>query len=195
MPRIEAETIEEHVRLQTARVLDAAGELFRSRGFRATDMADIASALGLARNSLYRYYPNKEHILVACVERDMEPFLKRIEGLERSFPRPRARIDAWIDMAIDMATSPEHATMELMREVQESSAELREKIMLLHELPGAVLERAVTAVLGRGRRDPTLVAAMIAGMVQSGARQALTRARKAAVKRELKSSVARLLRS
>lgn len=193
MPRIEAATIEEHVRLQNERVLEAASALFRKQGFHGTDMADIASAVGLARNSLYRYYPNKEHILVACVQRDMGPFLKRIEGLEQAHPEPRARIDAWIDMSIDIATSPAHATLELISEVQESSPELRQQIMLLHQTPNAVLERAVAAVLGRQRRDPALVTAMVAGMVQSGAGQAIRRASHVAVKRELKSAVARLL--
>jgi AcrR family transcriptional regulator len=193
MPRIEAATIEEHVRLQNERVLDAASALFRRQGFAGTDMADIAGAVGLARNSLYRYYPNKEHILVACVQRDMGPFLKRIEALDQAFPDPRARIDAWIDMAIDMATSPAHATLELMSEVQESSPELRQQIVLVHQLPNTVLERAVAAVLGRQRRDPALVTAMLAGMVQSGAGQAIRRASQAAVKRELKSAAARLL--
>jgi AcrR family transcriptional regulator len=193
MPRIEAATIEEHVRLRNERLLDAASALFRSQGFAGTDMAVIARAVGLARNSLYRYYPNKEHILVACVQRDMAPFLGRIEALDRAFPDPRARIDAWIDMAIDMATSPAHATLELMSEIQESSPELRQQIMRLHQLPNTVLERAVAAVLGHQRRDPALVTAMVAGMVQSGAGQAIRRARPAAVKRELKSATARLL--
>jgi AcrR family transcriptional regulator len=193
MPKIEAATIEEHVRAQNERVLEAASALFRKRGFRGTDMAQIAQVVGLARNSLYRYYPNKEHILVACVQRDMRPFMERIEALEQECPDPRQRIEAWIDMSIDIATSPAHATLELMSEVKEASPELRREIMVLHQAPSAVLERAVAAVVGRQRRDPSLVTAMIAGLVQSGAGQAIRRASPIAVRRELKSAVARLL--
>jgi AcrR family transcriptional regulator len=193
MPRIEAATIQEHVRIQTERVLDAASALFRKQGFHGTDMSHIAAAVGLARNSLYRYYPNKEHILVACVQRDMTPFLKRIEALEQGFPDPRARIDAWIDMSIDIATSPAHATLELISEIQEASPELRQQIVQLHLAPNTVLENAVKGVLGRQRRDPALVTAMVSGMVQSGAAQAIRRHTQVAVKRELKSAVARLL--
>lgn len=193
MPKIEAPTIQEHVRLQTERLLDAASQLFRKQGFHGTDMGDIAAAVGLARNSLYRYYPNKEHILVACVQRDMGPFLKRIQSLEASSPDPRQRIDAWIDMSIDIATSPAHATLELISEIQEASPELRQQILQLHQSPNGVLETAVRAVLGRQRRDPALLTAMIAGMVQSGAGQAMRRGTQVAVKRELKSAVGRLL--
>jgi len=193
MPRIEAATIQEHVRIQTGRVLDAASVLFRKQGFHGTDMSHIAAAVGLARNSLYRYYPNKEHILVACVQRDMAPFMERIEALEQGFPDPRARIDAWIDMSIDIATSPAHATLELISEIQEASPELRQQIVQLHLGPNTVLENAVKGVLGRQRRDPALVTAMVSGMVQSGAAQAIRRNTQVAVKRELKSAVARLL--
>jgi AcrR family transcriptional regulator len=193
MPRIGASTIQEHVRLQTEKVLDAASRLFRQQGFHGTDMSDIGQAVGLARNSLYRYYPNKEHLLVACVERDMAPFLERIRALETRFPDPRARIDAWIDMLIDIATDPSHATLELMSEIREASPELRQQIMQLHQAPNKVLAGAVKAVLAHQRRDPALVTAMIAGMVQSGAAQAIRRNSSALVKRELKSACARLL--
>lgn len=194
MPRIEAASIEEHVRLQTSRVLDAASALFHSRGFAATDMGAIAAAVGLARNSLYRYYPNKEHILIACVKRDMAPFLERFEGLQKTVADARVRIDAWIEMSIDIATSPAHATLELIGEIQEASPDLRQQIMQLHQLPNAVLGNAVKSLLGRQHRDPALLTAMISGMVQSGAAQAIRRNNAAAVKRELKSAVARLLR-
>lgn len=193
MPRISAASIEEHVRQQNERVLEAAARLFRAKGFRGTDMADIAAAVGLARNSIYRYFPNKEHILAACVQRDMGPFVKRIEGLEEAYPDPRARVEAWIDMAIDMATSPAHATLELMSEVREASPELRQQILRLHQAPNTVLERAVGALVARQRRDPALVTAMVAGMVQSAAAQAIRRSSAAAVKRELRSAAARLL--
>ena len=94
MPKINAASIEEHVSRQKELLLDEASKLFRRKGFRATDMADIANAMGLARNSLYRYYPNKDHILVACVQRDM---------------------------SINFATAPSHASMQLITEVQESA--------------------------------------------------------------------------
>lgn len=193
MPRIGAATIEEHVRIQIAKVLDAASRLFRERGFHGTDMSDIARAVGLARNSLYRYYPNKEHILVACVQRDMGPVLERIRALEPRYPEPRARVEAWIDMAIDIATGPSHATLELMSEIREASPELRQQIMQLHQGPNEVLAGAVRALLGTQRRDPALVTAMIAGMVQSAAAQAIRRGSAAAAKRELKSACGRLL--
>ena len=128
MPRIDAASIEEHVRVQTARILAAATKLFQANGFRKTDMDDIAKAVGLARNSLYRYYPNKDFILLACVERDMGAYIEQMHTLGTQYPDPLERIGAWLDMQIDMATSPAHATLEHMAEIRSDAPELRKKL-------------------------------------------------------------------
>ena len=194
MPRIDAANIEEHVRLQTGRILAAATTLFQDRGYRATDMEDIALAVGLARNSLYRYYPNKDHILLACVQRDLVPFVEEMRQLEAKFPDPMMRIGAWLDAQIDIATSPAHATMELMGEIRQAAPELRREIMVLHELPNNVLEHAVTQLLKGKRRDVSLLTSLIAGMVEAAARQAINKkSNPVVVKRELGRAVGRVL--
>jgi AcrR family transcriptional regulator len=195
MPRIDAASIEEHVRLQTARILDAATALFQERGYRKTDMDDIAQAVGLARNSLYRYYKNKDFILLACVERDMGAFVERMRTLDSLHPDPVQRIGAWIDMQMDMATSPAHATMELMAEIRTDAPELRKRLMELHDAPGNVLQGAVAEIVRGKRRDTGLIIALIKGMVEAAAGQALRRENKMAVKRELRRAVERVIES
>jgi AcrR family transcriptional regulator len=193
MPRIDAASIEEHVRAQTARILDAATSLFQARGYRKTDMDDIAQAVGLARNSLYRYYKNKDFILLACVERDMGAFVDRMRTLDSMYPDPVERIGAWLDMQMDMATSPAHATMELMAEIRTDAPELRKRLMELHDAPGNVLEHAVGEVVRGKRRDASLIIALIRGMVEAAAGHAIRRENKAAAKRELRRAVERVI--
>ncbi|MEZ5566035.1 MAG: helix-turn-helix domain-containing protein [Gammaproteobacteria bacterium] len=106
MPRIDAPNIQEHVRQQTERILTAANTLFQARGYRSTDLDGIAEAVGLARNSLYRYFRNKDEILLACVQRDMESFIVEMHKLDSAFPDPMDRIVAWLNAQIDLATSP-----------------------------------------------------------------------------------------
>lgn len=193
MPRIEAANIEEHIRLQTRRILIAATQLFGELGYRGTDMEDIAQAVGLARNSLYRYYPNKDHILLACVLRDMVPFVEELKALEARYPDPLQRVAAWLDTQIEIATSPAHATMGLMSEIREAEPELRKQIIALHNLPNAVLEGAVTELLKGKRRDVQLVTALVGGMVEAASRQAIRHGNKTTVKRELRRMVESVL--
>ncbi|MSR09977.1 MAG: TetR/AcrR family transcriptional regulator [Gammaproteobacteria bacterium] len=194
MPRIESASIEEHVKTQTARILDAATELFRTNGYRKTDMDDIARAVGLARNSLYRYYRNKYFILLACVERDTGAYVEQMRGLAALHPDPVERIGAWLDMQIDIATSPAHATLEHMAEIRSDAPELRTKLMELHEAPAAVLHGSIGEILRGKRRDTGLVAALIRGMVEAAAGQARRQENTTAVKRELRRSVERVLK-
>ena len=195
MPKIEASNIEEHIRVQTIRILDAAGDLFRTNGFRTTDMGDIASAMGLARNSLYRYYASKDHILVACMQRDMRPFIEQISELEESIADPVERINAWLDLQIELATGPCIATIKAIGDIRELSPELRTEIAALHEPQSKVLESAVADVVKGTRRDVRLLTGMISSMVQSAAGQVIERGRKSSVLRELRQSVARVLAS
>ena len=192
MPRIDAASIAEHVRIQTARILDAATQLFRERGYRNTDLEDIAQAVGLARNSLYRYYPGKDHILVACVRREMVPFVAELKTLAARYPDPMDRLGAWLDAQIDVATGPAHATLEMIAEIRQAGPELRKDLVELHELPNTVIEATVTELVRGTRRDVRMVTALVGGLVEAAARQALRGAAKATVKRELRRAVAGL---
>ena len=167
MPKIEAANIEEHVRIQTDRILNAAGDLFRDRGYRGTDMGDIARSIGLARNSLYRYYASKDHILLACMQREMTPFVERLTALERDHDDAVERIDAWLDLQMDMATGPCQTMINLIGNVDDASPELRSEIGAVHEPPRRVLAGAVREVLADSGRDVELVTGMITSMVQS----------------------------
>lgn len=52
------------------RILQAAASCFRERGVEGTSMGDIASAAGLQRPNLYRYFPNKEAVVLAALMRE-----------------------------------------------------------------------------------------------------------------------------
>lgn len=52
-----------------AQLIDAALDLFSAHGFEATRVADIAHAAGVAQGLLYHYFPTKEALLAAIIER------------------------------------------------------------------------------------------------------------------------------
>lgn len=193
MPKIAAANIEEHIRVQNGRILDAASKLFSSKGYRGTDMGDIAKAMGLARNSLYRYYANKDHILAAVIQRDMLPYLERIRSLEAEVSDPRERIDAWLDLQIELATGPCHATMQMLGDMRDASQELRKDMAALHKPHGEMLDAAVSDLMKGTGRNIQAICAMIFGMVQSTAALAMGSNRTDGIARELKRSVGRIL--
>ncbi len=50
------------------RILQAAMERFAARGYHATKMAEIADAAGLAKGTLYLYFPSKEALTCVLVD-------------------------------------------------------------------------------------------------------------------------------
>lgn len=57
---------------QRANILDAAEKLFLLRGLENTNMVDIAAQAGIAKVTLYRYFPNRDAIAVEIHVRMME---------------------------------------------------------------------------------------------------------------------------
>lgn len=193
MPKIAADNIEEHIRQQTASILDAASEIFSESGYRGTDLSGIAKRTGLARNSLYRYFPSKDHILVAVMRREMAPFVERATSLADAYQDPGERIDAWVDLQMDLATGPCHSMMLMLGDMRDASEDLRKQISALHVPPMEVLEAAVAESLQSTRRDPKVISAMIASMVQSAGGIAMGSDDVDAIVTELKNSVRSVL--
>lgn len=72
--------VQERSRETVAAVLDAAAQVFERHGYAAGTTNRIAERAGVSIGSLYQYFPNKETILIALVERHMD------EGYERLLP-------------------------------------------------------------------------------------------------------------
>jgi TetR/AcrR family transcriptional regulator len=57
------------------RILDAAQQQFATYGYSKVTMEEIAEHLGVVKGSLYYYFPNKESVYQAVVQREQNTFL------------------------------------------------------------------------------------------------------------------------
>jgi len=64
---------------KAARILDTAEELLLRDGYDATTMAAIARAAGVASNAVYWYFPSKDDLLAAVLERRLEQAATRAD--------------------------------------------------------------------------------------------------------------------
>ena len=62
-----------------AEIVSAALVLFAERGFGATKLEDVAKAAGIAKGTVYLYFPTKEDLFRAVVRQELLPNLERIE--------------------------------------------------------------------------------------------------------------------
>jgi len=64
-------------------IIEAAAEAFRTKGFAATSLADIASAVGIWKGSLYHYIDTKEDLLIAIVREPATQILQDLRDLSQ----------------------------------------------------------------------------------------------------------------
>jgi AcrR family transcriptional regulator len=77
-----------HIDARRESIRDAAVRLFVEKGVEGARMEEIAAAAGLSAGAIYRYFPSKEHLLLAtlnfCIEQNVALF--DTEGLESASP-------------------------------------------------------------------------------------------------------------
>src|SRR6185436_20521141 len=64
-------------------ILRAAAHIFRTRGFAAAGMRDIAEAADLSPGNLYHYFRGKEELLFFCQDQSLNRLLEALETARR----------------------------------------------------------------------------------------------------------------
>ena len=93
-----AESASERGRLRRRQVLDAAEKCFRRHGFHAASMAGVAMEAGMSVGHIYRYFENKEAIVAAIVERDLQETAAQFARMRAS---PQGVVAAMVDSLDD----------------------------------------------------------------------------------------------
>jgi AcrR family transcriptional regulator len=129
-------------------VLAAAAEVFEGEGFAAANVNKIAARAGVSVGSLYQYYPSKEALLVALIERHTEASLSALEhalAQTRSLPLDAA-VRHVVRAMVDAHRAPLHQL--LARELDEMG-----RLDPVQQAIDARAGRAVSAFLSARRRQ------------------------------------------
>src|SRR6266571_502765 len=69
-------------------ILEAAARLFAEHGYADTDTQLLADELGVGKGTLYRYFPSKQDLFLAAVDRVMHRMTDQIETTIRDIADP-----------------------------------------------------------------------------------------------------------
>jgi AcrR family transcriptional regulator len=84
-----------------ARILEAALELFRDRGFEATTMREIADTAGVATGAAYYYFDSKDAIVLAFYDQAQKDMAARLEHVLAGSKDLAARIRGIVQVKLD----------------------------------------------------------------------------------------------
>jgi len=81
-------------------ILGAASRLFAERGYPDTDIDSVASALGVAKGTVYRYFPSKRELFLAAVDQGVERLQHEVHSRAERETDPLAMIEHAIEAFI-----------------------------------------------------------------------------------------------
>jgi TetR/AcrR family transcriptional regulator of autoinduction and epiphytic fitness len=147
-------------------VVTAAEELFLENGYAATTMSAIASRAGVANNAVYWYFPSKDDVFVAVLDRRLSHALDRISTRRHRTVEAQARAAL---RELDTVSSLTAAVHERAREapvVAEFHARFHTTVQhLLAEALGGIVQD------GEAEKAAALIMAVIEGLhLHSGER-------------------------
>ncbi|MDQ1389223.1 MAG: TetR/AcrR family transcriptional regulator, cholesterol catabolism regulator [Acidobacteriaceae bacterium] len=95
-------------------ILRTAARLFQQRGYDATSMNDVATALKLSKGGLYHHFQSKDEILFEIMNHAMEITQERVVDPVRGFAAPEERLRALIRLHIEVVLSPRDREITVM---------------------------------------------------------------------------------
>lgn len=140
------------------RIFDVAMDLFASDGFAATSVDDIASAAGISRRTLFRYFPTKADIPWGEFARQVTGMREHFRSIDPDTPLRTALADALVAFNTfpESETETHRRRMRLLLEVDELAAH---SVLMYADWRGAVAEFVARR---RGETESDLVPTAVA---------------------------------
>jgi TetR/AcrR family transcriptional repressor of nem operon len=82
------------------RLIDAAYRLALRKGFDRTSVSEVIAEAGVQRGSLYHYFPGKDDLGLAVLERDRAQFMAMLDSTLSPSGDPRRRLKAFFSAAL-----------------------------------------------------------------------------------------------
>lgn len=81
-------------------ILDTARALLARHGYRKTSVEDVAREAGLSRRTLYLYFPSKQELILATIEKLVDGLLVLLEQEARAAEPPERRLAAMLELRV-----------------------------------------------------------------------------------------------
>jgi TetR/AcrR family transcriptional regulator len=137
----------------TARILEAAEQVFAETGFAGATMAEIATRVGLPKANLHYYFGTKEELYRAVLAGILKLWLDPTDGITPDAD-PRAALTAYVEAKMAASRTRPHASRVFANEILHGAEQV--KRFLSHDLRALVEDRAAVldGWIAAGRMAP-----------------------------------------
>jgi AcrR family transcriptional regulator len=150
-----------------AQLLDAAREVFGSRGYHAAAMDEIADRAGVSKPVLYQHFPGKLDLYLALLDTHAEDVLARVRRGLADTDDNRLRIHnvltAYFDFVDGAARGDEGAFRLIFASDLGNEPAVRERVDRVARLTMQAVADTVAADTGLGRRQAELLSVALTG--------------------------------
>jgi len=120
-------TRREHAEARRLQLIDTALDVFAAKGLEAATVKDLSEAAGVAQGLLYHYFPSKEALLEAVLERHyFLPEIRRMLSADRH--RPAAEVLLEVARGFARVMDENRSVMQLMLREAPSNPLIAERI-------------------------------------------------------------------
>jgi TetR/AcrR family transcriptional regulator, cholesterol catabolism regulator len=124
-------------------LLDAAARLFRTHGYHATSMRDIARAVGMLPGSIYYHFPSKDELLLTVYEEGVRRIAERVDVAVQAEPQPQQRLQAACIAHLEMLLDQSDYAQVVLRVLPDDAGPLQRRLIALRDQYEARFKRLV----------------------------------------------------
>ncbi|MEU7059669.1 helix-turn-helix domain-containing protein [Streptomyces sp. NPDC046197] len=157
----------EHRSMRRAALLDAARSLLAEGGTEALTFPALAERTGLARSSVYEYFPSRAAVVEELCRVDFPVWAAEVSAAMERAQGPQAKIEAYVRVQLALVGDRRHRAVVAIS-ASELDAAAREKIRAAH---GGLVAMIVEALADMGHARPRLAAVLLQGVVDAAVRR------------------------
>lgn len=163
MPKISAASVADHRAQQRAALVRAAHELLEEGDAARVTFGAVADRLGLARNSVYKYFGSRQELLEAVVVEAAPRWTAPIRTAMASADTPEGRVAAFVTAQLALVRDGEHRVAQALAGDRDAAA-LRAGAEHAHR---DILQPLVETLEELGDDSPRRTAGLLQGFVNA----------------------------
>lgn len=167
MPKITAPSVAEHRNQQREALIREATRILLSEGHAAVTPRAVGSAVGLARSSVYEYFPSSGDLLAEVAIRAILEWSAELRAAMEPAAPGWPRLEAYVRSTLSMVAGGKHEIADRLEAVAFTEAQVG-RFMEHHDALSSPLPAILTEL---GADNPQLAAALIQGMVDAAVKR------------------------